>query len=1580
MLFMESSISCSLGSSPHAIVAALRAKSLAFEQRWIGAKEPSQNDSVSFPDGVVFSTASATPTPHVTLTSPQHTPSTSYHRDATAAEEGEGRGGSETLEGPMPGTILQEIPQLFSPFGIWSDAEAERLIPSLQLRHSYGATVVFFHLSTLLARQQSFLHTAPSTASPSLFDTCPSSSAKKDTPSWSKRINGTSEEVEKRMEGGLLEKVEDSSMKMEVSMDESILEREALQSCHLFSKSVVGVVCGRHRYPLTPEWPRPHRDHDRHHPHHSARIGTEGPNGVHAEEVPFTASSTWWSTPEGREKIKEELQLASFLGVAAVLVPPLHPPYFSLCCTALSSSSSLGGSVPEVPDTKGDPRGPERPTVTPPSSPCETLRQNPFREHERRDDKEETPIQHSSRESMEEWEDRRIACLAADVLLPFVRANASIHVWVEVEMALEVAAPPANPSTGSAAPLDILSSHRLREATRRSRLQYVYLREALLYGYHSDTYFPLAPYEPSNPPCTLDGWRCDPLRTPRKTTVRPPISVHTACSIAQETAHCMQLRRETLSSMLPFLRWSSAWLPQEERKRWGPCIPPHKYQDSEGLAAAYERHLISPDRLRVSTAWLGEPVAGIEIHSSLFFSPSFFHSTSFSSLHSPPLDSSSPTPPSASRFFDAGAPIPSSCAVPGCHVPPSCASVSSDPSLISSEEDMGWTAVEASVCQVEELDRLFPSAAQLWGGSLPAYLTPLHFVVELLRRRALPVFTNALLSSSSLCWRKGNMMRKNVALPLSSPAARAVSCPCSACNPPPCLYPPLFFPSFTCLQYVYQRLVLDVERTPFHAYENTLQLPLQPLADCLCSQVYEIFEKDEAKYIQYYRAIEAYIADWCQGAREAEAATPEEEKQHRIAALGVDRHPPCRKSTAAASKRRYLRPHSFVYSSTTPSAVMPALYCPSRSSTSSVEAATMGVTSTERGEELNNDAVPRGRGGRSNPSSEPLTLYITILGCGRGPLIEQCLRACDARGVRAQVFAIEKNKTAAAYTASKWATDPSCIERLQRRNVQLPRNEEGDQNRRAGTRQEVESVRRAHAHTPAAASIKKERVEERNVGALSQHEQPPLEHTMAFSNDLPTASLDQSPLSTRTTSYAITTAPGVCSTDKGQDPFDGCPPLFPVLSTHSSPSRSAAEKSGPSLSLPFSPSTSPVLPHVLHVIYSDGRSLWGDAQARTRLPPAFGWCDLVVSELLGSFGDNELSPECLEGFYVELQHIWREKHIPPNPFLVSIPMSYTSWVAPVHSTRFEISLSETQMKGLTVWIPGSPGNRHAAIPHQLLVSHLMQGLLLAPPQPLWTFYHFSSPLRISSSTTVSSSSCTAPQQEEPCATTDMDREACCVFRVPSDRRLSGIMGFFQAELYTPLGEKKGEYEQCENPPNGEEIHTDGYRYRRDDERSKQKRGGRAITLCTLPHKRTKGLFSWFPCIFPLPLTFPKEFPSFSGSPLVGYNRNHLYRDRVLSFRIQRCTNAEEKRVWYSWDVKDEHDVPIIGEASTESADERDEAVRIPVRMCEKDDELTTTLHNTHTKVAGKVEQGKNGTEAKEKLRMNENGWGSSIYM
>jgi protein arginine N-methyltransferase 5 len=55
----------------------------------------------------------------------------------------------------------------------------------------------------------------------------------------------------------------------------------------------------------------------------------------------------------------------------------------------------------------------------------------------------------------------------------------------------------------------------------------------------------------------------------------------------------------------------------------------------------------------------------------------------------------------------------------------------------------------------------------------------------------------------------------------------------------------------------------------------------------------------------------------------------------------------------------------------------------------------------------------------------------------------------------------------------------------------------------------------------------------------------------------------------------------------------------------------------------------------------------------------YGKVDILVSELLGSFADNELSPECLDG----VQHVLNPKNG------ISIPASYTAHLTPISTPR-----------------------------------------------------------------------------------------------------------------------------------------------------------------------------------------------------------------------------------------------------------------------------------------------------------------------
>jgi protein arginine N-methyltransferase 5 len=56
--------------------------------------------------------------------------------------------------------------------------------------------------------------------------------------------------------------------------------------------------------------------------------------------------------------------------------------------------------------------------------------------------------------------------------------------------------------------------------------------------------------------------------------------------------------------------------------------------------------------------------------------------------------------------------------------------------------------------------------------------------------------------------------------------------------------------------------------------------------------------------------------------------------------------------------------------------------------------------------------------------------------------------------------------------------------------------------------------------------------------------------------------------------------------------------------------------------------------------------------------------DILVSELLGSFGDNELSPDCLDG----VQHVLHPDHG------INIPQNYSAWMTPIATPRLHADL------------------------------------------------------------------------------------------------------------------------------------------------------------------------------------------------------------------------------------------------------------------------------------------------------------------
>ncbi|XP_076764519.1 protein arginine N-methyltransferase 5 isoform X2 [Xylocopa sonorina] len=131
--------------------------------------------------------------------------------------------------------------------------------------------------------------------------------------------------------------------------------------------------------------------------------------------------------------------------------------------------------------------------------------------------------------------------------------------------------------------------------------------------------------------------------------------------------------------------------------------------------------------------------------------------------------------------------------------------------------------------------------------------------------------------------------------------------------------------------------------------------------------------------------------------------------------------------------------------------------------------------------------------------------------------------------------------------------------------------------------------------------------------------------------------------------------------------------------------------------------------------------------------------DIIVSELLGSFGDNELSPECLDG----VQRFLKADGI-------CIPTSYTSYIAPVQSSKLYNEVRQCR-----------PKDKHPLSHFETLyVVHLQNKYDIAKPQPLFTFNH--------------------PNSEK---VIDNSRYSTKVFKVRQNCVLHGFSGYFDTVLF-----------------------------------------------------------------------------------------------------------------------------------------------------------------------------------------------------
>lgn len=182
--------------------------------------------------------------------------------------------------------------------------------------------------------------------------------------------------------------------------------------------------------------------------------------------------------------------------------------------------------------------------------------------------------------------------------------------------------------------------------------------------------------------------------------------------------------------------------------------------------------------------------------------------------------------------------------------------------------------------------------------------------------------------------------------------------------------------------------------------------------------------------------------------------------------------------------------------------------------------------------------------------------------------------------------------------------------------------------------------------------------------------------------------------------------------------------------------------------------------------------LQGDMR-KLAVPPPSELADIVVSELLGSFGDNELAPECLDG---AMRFLRRDG--------IAIPSSYVSYIAPIstpkiHATLKNQALQDAPTTGLGMGAPVSASRNAFETP---FVVYLQSMNLLsadqveegyAQVQPCWRFEH-------------------GPMQESglicndtglPMTNSHNVRSSLCTFSIPHAGVCHGLAGYFEAHLF-----------------------------------------------------------------------------------------------------------------------------------------------------------------------------------------------------
>ncbi|KAK9798863.1 putative SHK1 kinase-binding protein [Seiridium cardinale] len=257
------------------------------------------------------------------------------------------------------------------------------------------------------------------------------------------------------------------------------------------------------------------------------------------------------------------------------------------------------------------------------------------------------------------------------------------------------------------------------------------------------------------------------------------------------------------------------------------------------------------------------------------------------------------------------------------------------------------------------------------------------------------------------------------------------------------------------------------------------------------------------------------------------------------------------------------------------------------------------------------------------------------------------------------------------------------------------------------------------------------------------------------------------------------------------------------------------------------------------VVKTDMRAWKGPVVGGSEVKPEHGNVDILVSELLGSFGDNELSPECLDGI----------QHVLAKPHGISIPESYTAHLSPISTPRIHADLRRR-----------APVDENAFETPWVVRLFQIDFVTQRVPgherfQQAWEFVH---PLPESTMNMIEARRSGGVvgggggSMAGGVGANDHNSRHCHLTFVCKDRGvIHGLAGYFESVLYRPR-------------VGGKEL----------------------VELSILPDnidRKSKDMISWFPIIFPLkqPLYFPPD----------------------TELEVSMWRQTDDAKVWYEWTVE-----------------------------------------------------------------------------